>query len=228
MKMKIRIQKPWSNILLYGSSFVILFGMGMNCARFEVAEIGASGGSSPASSTSDNSLPAVAFMSSEQILKTMISATATEGLGELTDPADDLINNTYMQRNGSLPSVNTLDQATGPTMMAVTNIASTVCAKAVDRDRATGEAQRGDRLFFNELDFSKGLSEQSSDGVTAAFARLARNAWRRDVNQDEVDTIITYAQEFSVGANATDPAQTRLLAIGVCTSVLSAIDTLTY
>lgn len=205
---------------------VVMLTMGMNCARFD----GASSGSGTASPVDGSSVaaPPVAFMSSEQMLKTMISVTGTEGLGELTDPADDLISSTYAQRNGSLPSVNSLDQATGPTMISVTNVASAVCAKAVDRDRASGEAQRDDRLFFREVDFSKGLSAQSSDAITIPFERIARNAWRREVSQEELDGILTFAQEFSANANATDPVQTRLLAVSVCTAVLSGIDALTY
>ena len=170
----------------------------------------------------------VGFMSSEQILKAMIATTGTEGLGDLTDPADDAIDKTYKERSGSLPSVQSLNQATGPTLISATNLASSVCAKAVDRDRATGDAQRDQRLFFREVDFSKGLNAQASDAVTASFGRLARNAWRRPSTAAEDNNIITFAQEFSAGANATDPAQTRMLAVSICTAVLSSIDALTY
>lgn len=224
--MKSRIDRIWPSIVMYGASFAVLFSLGMNCSRFETDARGV--GSFSSSASKDVAQPPVAMMSAEQILKAMISATATEGLGELTDPADDKIDAEFRQRSGSLPSVNSLDQATGPTMMAVTNIAAAVCAKAVDRDRATGEAQRGDRIFFNDFDFSAGLSAQSSDGVALAFARLARNAWRRDATQEEVEAIITYAQEFTAGAAADDETQTRLLAVGICTAVLSSIDSLTY
>jgi hypothetical protein len=64
-----------------------------------------------------------------------------------------------------------------------------------------------------------------------SFERLARNAWRRDVSRDESDAILAFAQEFSAGlaANvANSPAQSKLLAVSVCTAVLSSIDSLTY
>lgn len=198
----------------------------MNCAGFKTDAPSIE--SNQLSSADTKVEPPVGLMSSEQILKAMISATGTEGLGELTDPADDAINNTYMVRSGSLPSVQNLSQATGPTQISVTNLASTVCAKAVDRDRGTSEAQKAERLFFREMNFSLGLSGQSSDAVSMAFERLARNAWRRDVTSIELEEIILFAQEFSLGANATDVVQTRHLAVAVCTAVLSSIDSITY
>lgn len=197
---------------------------GVRCSQFR------SGSASDSSSSlgAVDTLPPVGFLSADQMLKAMISTTGVEGLGELTDPADDLISTTYAERSGSLPSVQALDQATGPTLISITNLASTVCAKAVDRDRATGEAQRDDRLFFREMDFSKGLAAQSSDSVTGALERLSRNAWRRPSTVQEQEAIVAFAQEFALGASATDAAQTRMLAISVCTAVLSSMDAMTY
>ena len=200
--------------------------LGVNCARLGQDRQVAS--SIPTVNASEEQAPPVAFMSAEQMVKTMISATGTEGLGELTDAADDLIMRTYDERSGALPSLQTLNQATGPTLISVANLAASVCAKAVDRDRATGEARRDDRLFFREMDFSRGLGNQSSDAVTSAFERLARNAWRRDVEAPELEAVVSFAQEFSVGTSATDPNITRLLAIALCTSALSSVDALTY
>lgn len=189
-----------------------------------------SGGESSSSSLggAKEKAPKAAFMSSEQMLKTMISTTGGEGLGELTDPADDLIQSTYQLRTGALPSSQSLSMATGPTLISAANVAAAVCAKAVDRDRATAEAQRDSRLFFKEFDFSLGLAAQDSSAVTKAFTRLARNSWRRSVEKTETDAIVDFAQEFSSGASATDAKQTRFLAISVCTAVLSSIDGLTY
>lgn len=189
----------------------------------------------PSGSHSDGTVPevagpsmGVAFLSSEQILKSMVSATGVEGLGELTTAADDAIDTTYRERTGSLPSLQNLNQATGPTLIAVTNLASQVCAKAVDRDRATSDANGDQRLFFREMRFNSGLGAQTSDAVTKAFERLARNSWRRTVASEDLDNITTFAQEFSVGANTTDTQQTRNLAISICTAVVSSIDGLTY
>lgn len=176
----------------------------------------------------DKPHPPVAFMSSEQMLKTMISSTGTEGLGEVTDAADDLIQSTYNERTGSLPSTQSLYQANGPTMIAATNLASSVCAKAVDRDRAVSTAQADERLFFREIDFAQGPSAVSASAAQAGFARLTRNAWRRSPTSAETETINTFVQEFTQGVSGTDPNQTRLLAVGLCTAALSSLDALTY
>lgn len=210
------------------SVFVFVAALAWTAARCSPFRSNASGEASSSTLGTADSLPPVGFMSADQMLKAMISTTGVEGLGELTDPADDLISSTYAERSGSLPSVQAMDQATGPTLISVTNLASTVCAKAVDRDRATGEAQRDDRMFFREMDFSKGLAAQSSDSVTGAMERLSRNAWRRPSSAGEQEAMVAFAQEFATGVNATDAAQTRLLAISICTAVLSSMDAMTY
>ncbi len=176
----------------------------------------------------DKPHPPVAFMSSEQMLKTMISSTGGEGLGEVTSPADDLIESTYMERTGSLPSIPSLYQANGPTMIAAANLASSVCAKAVDKDRTTAFADRDERMFFREIDFTLGPSNVSPDGVNQSFERLARNAWRRAPTSAETGVINTFVKEFTAGQSGSDPNQTRLLAIGLCTAALSSLDALTY
>lgn len=203
--------------------------LGFNCSRFKIHEpAGVSSSTSASSSVPAEQPSTVALMSAEQMLKTMISVTGTEGLGELTSASDTDINRAYVERSGSLPSGQDPKSATGPTLIAATNVASTVCAKAVDRDRAVTEAEKANRLFFREFDFSRGLSGQASDAVEGGFKRLARNAWRRDPSQDELNSLVQFAQDFAVGANATDPAQTRLLAISVCTVAVSTLDALTY
>jgi hypothetical protein len=185
-------------------------------------------GSLSSASVQQQQLPPVGLMSAEQILKSFVSVTGTQGTGLDSTPADDLIVSTYNTRSGSLPSVQTLDQTTGPMLISVTNIASSVCAKAVDSDIATGQAQAGQRLFFREMDFTKGISGQSANAITAGFGRLVRNAWRRDPSSTESATIASFVTDFSSGADMNDTAQTRLLAVSVCTAVLSSTDALTY
>ncbi len=198
--------------------------LGFNCSGFAPLDGGAN--SNGSSGRPDGSIP-IALLSSEQILKTMLSATGTENAGSPT-PADDLILKTYAERSGSLPSEQGISQATGPMLISVANLASAVCAKAVANDKAISEANADTRLFFREVDFSKGLSAQSSSSVVVAFDRLARNSWRRDTTPDEQSVIATMASEFSTGADMTAPEQTTLLAVSVCTAVLSSIDALTY
>jgi hypothetical protein len=215
--LKSKVYRLLSAAALVGISALL----GFNCSQF--ATNLAPSMNSAASAVDENPSLPVALLSSEQILKAMISATGTEGLGDMTASEDSLIGTTYNERTGSLPSGQDVSLATGPMLISVTNLASAVCAKAVDRDR-TGS----DRLFFNEMDFTKGLSAQSSDAVSMGFSRLARNAWRRDADSVEVESIIKFAQEFAQGADTNDPAQTRMLAISTCTAVLSSADALTY
>jgi hypothetical protein len=204
--------------------------LGFNCSPFVSKQIPSldqsslGEGNGPSGTDPQSS---VALLSSEQILKTMIAVTGTENSGDPTAD-DELINNTYAQRTGSLPSGQSLKLATAPMLIAVTNLASAVCQKAVDRDAAVGTAQAGERLFFREMDFSKGLSSQPADSVSLAFERLARSAWRRDITNEEDAAAVQFAQEFSTGVSTTDSMQTKYLAVSLCTAALSSIDALTY
>jgi hypothetical protein len=214
------------NVVLAIAVIAVLSVMGMNCSRFD-STASSSGASAVGLGSGEEPMP-VALLSSEQLLKAMISATGTEGLGELENPADDLIRQTYEERSGSLPSGQDLKLATGPTLVSITNLASAVCAKAVDRDRSSGESQGQDRLFFREFDFSKGAEAQSDASVQLAASRLARNSWRRDPVEAETAAFVEFAAEFKAQAAAGSIDETRRLAISVCTAVLSSFDAITY
>lgn len=205
--------------LFMGISTVV----GVNCAGFKASSVFEDG--SNGSLGASDEVP-VGFLSSDQMLKSMISVAGVESLGDLTTADDNAIDTMYNARTGSLPSVQSLSSATGPTLIAVTNLAGTVCNKAVDNDIAAGSP--GDRMFFQEVDFSQGLS-QGSAAFIPGFQRLARNAWRRDSIQEEDDMISGFVSEFTAASpDATAVAQTKLLAVSICTSVLSSTDALTY
>lgn len=208
-------------VVLLSASVVL----GFNCSGFQPMD-GASLDGNGASGLPAGSIP-VALLTSEQILKTMLSATGTENAGAPT-AADELILATYTERSGSFPSEQAITGATGPMLISVANLASAVCAKAVANDKAISESSRASRLFFRETDFSQGLSAQASNSMVSAFNRLARNSWRRDTTADEQALAANLETEFSAGANLTDANQTSLLATSMCTVVLSSIDALTY
>ena len=221
--MNIATKKRVTSLVLAGVLVSFASVIGVNCSGFAASSSfdslnGSLGGE-------DKSIP-VGFLSSEQILKSMISVAGVENLGDLTTSDDNDIDATYQLRKGSLPSVQDLSAATGPTLIAITNLAASVCNKAVNRDAGTSVGS--DRLFFNEVDFSKGLSAQSATAFRGGFDRLARNAWRREANNEENDSIDAFVSEFRTGSDLTSTAQTRLLAVSVCTAVLSSADALTY
>lgn len=205
--------------------------LGFNCAKFEVTGAPSFDLSQNPSSAGGEPPSPVALLSAEQMFKAMMSATGAESLSleDITSTQEELVARTYSERSGSLPSGQDLKAATGPTLIAVTNLASAVCARVVDRDRAIPDANAASRLFFREMNFAAGVGSQSSSAVTSAFERLARNAWRRDATGGEVEAIVTFAQDFSANAtNTSDPAETRSLSIATCAAVLSSIDALTY
>ncbi len=215
-------RKKVKGVLMAGSLLITSALIGVNCSGFKATADGS--GDFGSLGGADKEMQ-VGFLSSEQMLKSMISVAGVESLGDVATPDDSAIDMTYQQRAGSLPSVQNLTAATGPTLIAVTNLASTVCNKSVNNDIAAGSPT--DRLFFQEVNFNAGLN-QGAAAFVPGFERIARNAWRRDPTADEIGYIQGFASEFADGANLTDKEQARLLAVSICTSVLSSMDALTY
>jgi hypothetical protein len=215
-------RKKVTGVVLSGTLLITSALIGVNCSGFKAAGDGSDAFNSLGAADKEMG---VGFLSSDQMLKSMISVAGVESLGDVTTADDAAIDSTFTARSGSLPSVQNMTAATGPTLIAVTNLASTVCNKAVNNDIAAGSPT--DRLFFEEVNFSGGLS-QGAGAFLPGFERLARNAWRRDPSQDEVGFMQSFVTEFSDGANMSDAAQTKLLAVSICTSVLSSMDALTY
>ena len=226
MKVEKRLIKNLTNVALAGCLVVASAIIGTNCAGFKASESieGAS-----AQGIVEPEVP-VAMMTGEQMLKGMIAATGTEGLGDMDTAEDVAIATEYKERTGSLPSIQDLGSATGPTLIAVTNVAGTICQKAVERDLAFAAGDAEERLFFREFNFAAGVGAQDPEAVRLAFKRLARNAWRRDTTNIEDNAILTFAHEFysSRGNQADGPVLTKNLAVATCAAVLSSIDALTY
>jgi hypothetical protein len=218
------LRRKIKNFILAAGLVTFSAVIGFNCSGFKTSDSMNGSDSAASLNGTDKGIP-VGFLSSEQLLKSMISVSGIETLGDLATPDDASIDSTYQARTGSLPSVQDMSAATGPTLIAVTNLASSVCNKAVDNDVA---ALPADRLFFSNVNFGVGLG-QSSDVFVSGFTKLARNAWRRDVTEDESGLIASYAAEFKANsANINDPVQSKLLATSICTAVLSSTDALTY
>jgi hypothetical protein len=215
-------KKKVKGVVLAGTLLITSALIGVNCSGFKATGDGSDSFGSLGGADKEM---AVGFLSSDQMLKSMISVAGVESLGDVTTADDAAIDSTFTQRAGSLPSVQNLTAATGPTLIAVTNLAGTVCNKAVNNDIGAGSPAA--RLFFQEVNFSAGLS-QGAAAFVPGFERVARNAWRRDVTPDEEGFMQSFVSEFADGANMTDPAQSKLLAISICTSVLSSMDALTY
>jgi hypothetical protein len=231
MMMKIkRILKNIGMVQLTSALMIVAFSaiVGVNCSGFSPLGIGGNDGNNSSSSAADEDF-GVSLLTSEQILKSMLSATGTESSSQPT-AADDLITSTYNQRSGSFPSSQSLSQATGPMLISVANVASAVCKKAVENDAGISEGSRDNRLFFRTVDFSAGITTANESGMVDAFDLIARNSWRRQSTAQEKDMIANFVTEFKAGDDGSQSAQaeTKLLAISVCTAVLTSIDALTY
>lgn len=225
-------QKRYKRILrdvsIWGTIAVLCSVVGFNCGRFGGRSGGGSASTASVTETPDVELP-IALLSAEQILKAMIAVTGIESADNPDDPADDLILSTYAQRSGSLPAGQDLRLMTAPMMVSVANLASAVCAKMVDREITVPDGNAGVRLFFREVAFSQGPAAITDEAARLAATRMARNFWRRDITAAELTLIAdTMRGEFLTGVNGSASAETRAFALGMCTAMLSSLDTIVY
>ncbi len=213
------------HFLAFGALATVSCVIGFNCGRFEKHGSGA-GVATSASTTDEVQLP-IALLSAEQIFKSMISVSGVVSADDTSNPADELIISTYRNRSGTLPSGQDLRLMTAPMIVSVTNLASAICAKLVDQERAT--VDESTRLYFKEFNFAAGPSSVSESALGAAAGRMARNFWRRDIKSEELDAVNSIMRtDFLAEATGTSSVETRNLAIGTCTAMLSSMDALVY
>ncbi len=218
--------RVFRHLFAFGGLATVSCVIGFNCGRFEKHGGGGGGVASSASTTEEVQLP-IALLSSEQIFKSMISVSGIVSADNSSDQADALIMSTYRDRSGTLPSGQDLRLMTAPMLVSVTNLASAICAKLVAQESAITDASS--RLYFREFNFASGPSSVSDQALVAAAGRMARNFWRRDIKGEELDAVTSIMRtDFLAEANGTAPAETRSLAIGTCTAMLSSMDALVY
>ncbi len=217
----------------YGALSLAMLSMtmlyGFNCSRSFVVEDFKSNstGDEGVQSQLDSSKPdfGVSLLTAEQILKTMISVSGIETATDPENPLDRNITNMFSERSGAFPSNRDIDGITGPMMVAVVNLAGTVCDKVVAMEMAKTPAS--ERRFFSAIDFSS-TAAVSSDQLNDVSARMARAFWSREIKPDEQSSISNELLGSVSGVPGFSGTEKRNLAVAVCASMISSVDALVY
>lgn len=215
-------------IITFGILGALTMVMGFNCSQTgfksekDLAEF-----SSLSTKTADIPL---GLLTSEQILKSMVSVTGVEHADDKLDSNDDDIMQTYAERNGSLPSTQGVEGINGPLLVSVSNIAGSVCAKLVNKEK---NLQAANRIYFKEVDFSQGLSQFNLAVLNAVTPRMARSFWARELKVQEQSAINSIMLNDYITADTntgglTNTQKSELFAVSLCTAMLSTFDMLVY
>ncbi len=203
-----------------------------NCARMDFSGgsadqsslAPAAQGTTVSASSSDSSSGSpnpYALLSAEQTLASMLKVTGVTA-------ATPAILTEYNLRYGGLAAGSGLDLANSPLMLGSTSLAGEICNTMITREAGLSAA---DRVFFNDVNFGMGPSAVSDEAFAKSVRGMARSFWGRNENSSELLLFAEFKKEFvnllDVNARNTG-ASTTSLWTGVCSAMLSSIDTLSY
>lgn len=177
--------------------------------------------SASSSNNSSGSANPYALLSAEQTLASMLKVTGI-------NTATNAILTEYNLRYGGLAAGSSLDLANSPLMLGSTSLAGEICNTMITKEAGLGAA---DRTFFGDVNFGMGPVSVSDDAFAKSVRGMARSFWGRNENSSELLLFSDFKKQFIdlLDANARNTgASTTSLWTGVCSAMLSSIDTLSY
>jgi len=155
-----------------------------------------------------------AVIHSENVLTSLVSVAGTGQPSNAT-------RNLYNTVRGMIPESGKVDSVNGPMMMAVTNLAGSVCWDLVLQEKAIANVSQ--RRIFGQVDFTRGPASVSSAAHDDVIRRLARSAWGRNESDEERSLIKSAVTSGFTSATAADTDRAMLF---TCTAILSSQDSL--
>lgn len=164
-----------------------------------------------------------ALLTAEQIFNSLTNVTGQTNYS-------NAILNEYNLRSGSFSVSPDLKFVNGPMLIAITSLAGEVCNGLVTREQAIAfNAGNNARQYFNQVDFGAvPATGIDANRMSDAVNKLANSFWGRAPSSDETTLYSAFRTEFLAAAAAQNAAQTRALALALCTSMLSSFDTYSY
>jgi hypothetical protein len=165
-------------------------------------------------STSDEQI-----LNYEGVVQSMLRVTNQSDMGDVYGSS---LRNDFDSYKSLLPEGGDILRTTGPTLVAMTNVASRVCANLINKERALGKDSRD---FFGRVDFAA----SSFPGMDQQTVRnMAESFWGHEVSADEWSAITSAATEFNNADGSTGMTKTYNFYLSMCTGLLSSFDSLTY
>lgn len=163
-----------------------------------------------------------ALQTSEQIFNSFINLTDQPNFS-------NEVMNEYNRRSGALSVTPDLKYVNAPMLLAITSIAGEVCNGLVAREQAIADTTQ--RRFFSNVNFAQAVANFDQQSYSATVSRLANSFWGRAPSSEEIQMFSEFRNEFIAAipaAQVNQAAQTRALALSVCSAMLATFDVYTY
>lgn len=157
------------------------------------------------------------LMTASQTYQSMLNVTGLNGAA--------VGRTEFTARSGALSESDSLNAVNGPLLLGATSIAGEICG---DRADAEAGAAAESRRLFSDLNFAQTIAQNGTAKFQASAARLASVFLARNIRPEESTLVAQFVEEFKNGAASDSTAQTKGLAIGLCTAMLSSFDAITY
>ena len=106
-----------------------------------------------------------------------------------------------------------------PSLMALTEFSATVCGKVISREKSQNP---GERILFQDINFSRGPVQFSSYLVEVVTQRLARIFWQREIKPNEIALFEKQVFDFSKDDMVSVP-ETEKTVLSLCTNFASSL-----
>lgn len=160
------------------------------------------------------------MMTGDQVYRSMSALSGVPPENAATTTAYNLASTTLAD-NFSLNAISS------PLLLNVTNLGATFCDQAINSESAAGAV----RKIFVGVNFAAAVSQLSGATYTTWIQAMSQQFWGRPLTSAE-ESILNQARADHVAAIAanqvTAVAQTRILALAICTAMISSNDSFTF
>ncbi len=159
-----------------------------------------------------------ALVYNKQLLDSMVTCT---GIGTPSVASKEEWN----KRQSSFSEYGYATDVTAPMMMAVAAVSGEVCNDLI---KIESVLPSNSRRIFNSIDFSAGPAALGNLQVEETAQRIARSCWSRTPAADELQIIREEVTAGTAGISVTDAAETKKLALLICTGMLASLSGLSF
>lgn len=160
------------------------------------------------------------MMTGDQVYRSMSSLSGVPPENAATTTA-------YNTASPTLADNFSLNAISAPLLLNMTNLGSSFCNQSITAESAAGAA----RKLFVGVNFAAAVSQLSGATYTTWIQAMGQQLWGRPLTSAE-ETILNQARADHVAAIAAaqvaNVAQTRVLALAICTAMISSNDTFTF
>lgn len=180
-------------------------------------------------SDGDPTVDPVLFFDQRNDMKMMTGDQVYRSMSALSGvpPENAATTTAYNAASTTLADNFSLNAISPPLLLNVTNLGAAFCNQAITAESAAGAA----RKLFVGVNFAAAVSQLSGAAYTTWIQAMGQQLWGRPLTSAE-EGILNQARADHVAAIAAaqvaNVAQTRVLALAICTAMISSNDSFTF